>query len=72
MGAMALIVAPMSWAVTSALMRMLPLPPSKIMSSMSQMLAAAVFLALTAAALGEFRNFHPRPSHAERGSRCST
>lgn len=58
-GAMALIVASMSWSVSSALTRKLPLPPSKIMSSGVQMLVGGVFLALTAAALGEFRNFHP-------------
>ncbi len=58
-GAMALIVASMSWSVASALTRKLPLPPSKVMSSGAQMLAGGVFLALTAAALGEFRNFHP-------------
>jgi hypothetical protein len=39
--------------------RKLPLPPSKVMSSGAQMLGGGVFLALTAAALGEFRNFHP-------------
>src|ERR1700688_535395 len=32
-GAMALIIASMSWSVASALMRKLPLPPSKVMSS---------------------------------------
>jgi drug/metabolite transporter (DMT)-like permease len=58
-GALALIVAAMSWSVASALTRKLPLPPSKVMSSGAQMLAGGVFLALTAAALGEFRNFHP-------------
>ncbi|HXW14262.1 MAG TPA: EamA family transporter [Terriglobia bacterium] len=58
-GAVALIVASMSWAVSSVLARLLPLPPSKVMSAGSQMLAGGVFLALTAAALGEFRNFHP-------------
>jgi drug/metabolite transporter (DMT)-like permease len=58
-GAMPLIVASMSWSVSSALTRKLPLPPSKVMSSGAQMLAGGVFLALTAAALGEFRNFHP-------------
>jgi len=58
-GAMALIVAAMSWSVSSALTRKLPLPPSKVMSSGSQMLAGGVLLALTAAMLGEFRNFHP-------------
>ncbi|MBZ5724927.1 MAG: EamA family transporter [Acidobacteriia bacterium] len=58
-GAAALIVASMSWSVSSALTRKLPLPPSKVMSSGAQMLAGGVFLAITAAALGEFRNFRP-------------
>jgi drug/metabolite transporter (DMT)-like permease len=58
-GAVALIVAAIAWSVSSALTRKLPLPSSKVMSSGSQMLAGGVFLALTAAALGEFRNFHP-------------
>ena len=59
MGAVALIFASMSWSVASALTRKLTLPSSKVMSSGAQMLAGGVFLALTAAALGEFRNFHP-------------
>ncbi len=58
-GAIALIVAAISFALSSALSRKLPLPPSKVMSSGAQMLAGGVLLALTAAALGEFRNFHP-------------
>jgi len=58
-GAVALIVASMSWGVSSVLSRLLPLPSSKVMSAGSQMLAGGVLLALTAAALGEFRNFHP-------------
>jgi drug/metabolite transporter (DMT)-like permease len=58
-GTIALIVASMSWSISSVLTRKLPLPPSKAMSSGAQMLAGGVFLALTAAALGEFRNFHP-------------
>jgi drug/metabolite transporter (DMT)-like permease len=58
-GAMALIIASISWSVASALSRKLPLPPSKVMSSGAQMLAGGAFLALAAAALGEFRNFHP-------------
>jgi drug/metabolite transporter (DMT)-like permease len=58
-GALALIVAAMSWSVASALARKLPLPPSKVMSSGAQMLAGGLFLALTAAALGEFPDFHP-------------
>jgi drug/metabolite transporter (DMT)-like permease len=58
-GAAALIIASMSWSAGSVLMRKLPLPPSKVMSSGAQMLIGGVFLALTAATLGEFRNFHP-------------
>jgi drug/metabolite transporter (DMT)-like permease len=58
-GAVALIIASMSFSVSSALARKLPLPPSKVMSSGAQMLAGGVFLVLTAAALGEFRDFHP-------------
>jgi drug/metabolite transporter (DMT)-like permease len=58
-GALALIIASMSWSVAAALMRKLPLPPSKFMSSGAQMLAGGLLLALTAAALGEFRIFHP-------------
>lgn len=58
-GAAALIVAAISWSVSSALTRKLPLPPSKVMSSGIQMLAGGVLLALTAAALGEFRGFRP-------------
>lgn len=58
-GAVALIAAAISWSVSSSLTRKLPLPPSKVMSSGAQMLAGGVFLAVTAAALGEFRGFHP-------------
>jgi drug/metabolite transporter (DMT)-like permease len=65
-GAGALILAAMSWSVASALTRKLPLPPSKVMSSGAQMLAGGVFLAVTAASLGEFRNFHP--SSVSRGA----
>ena len=65
-GAVALIVASMSWSVSSALTRKLPLPSSKVMSSGAQMLAGGVLLTLTAGALGEFRNFHP--STVSRGA----
>ncbi len=65
-GAVALIVASMSWSVASVLTRKLSLPPSKVMSSGAQMLAGGIFLALAAAALGEFRNFHP--SSVSRGA----
>ena len=58
-GAVALVVAAMSWSLASALTRKLPLPDSKVMSSGAQMLAGGILLSLAAAALGEFRNFHP-------------
>jgi drug/metabolite transporter (DMT)-like permease len=58
-GAVALIVASMSWSIASAFARKLPLPTSKVMSSGAQMLAGGVFLALTSGALGEFHSFHP-------------
>jgi drug/metabolite transporter (DMT)-like permease len=58
-GAAALIVASVSWSISSAFSRKLPLPHSKLMSSAVQMLAGGIFLAVVAAALGEIRNFHP-------------
>ena len=58
-GALALMIAAMSWSIASVLTRKVPLPPSKVMSSGAQMLAGGVFLALTAAALGEFHEFDP-------------
>jgi len=58
-GGVALIVAAMSWSIASALTRKLPLPPSKALSSGTQMLAGGVWLAFTSAALGEFQSFHP-------------
>ncbi len=58
-GAVAIIVASISWSVASALTRRLPLPASKVMSSGAQMLAGGVLLFVTAAAFGEFGNFHP-------------
>jgi drug/metabolite transporter (DMT)-like permease len=59
LGAIALIIASIGWAVASSLLRKLPLPASKVVSSASQMLAGGFFLVITAAALGEFHNFHP-------------
>jgi len=58
-GAVALMIASVGWSISSTLTRRLPLPPSKVMSSGVQMLAGGLLLTLTAAALGEFRNFHP-------------
>jgi drug/metabolite transporter (DMT)-like permease len=59
-GAMALIVASMSWSIASALSRKLQLPSSKVVSSAAQMLAGGVLLTVASAALGEFSEFHPR------------
>jgi drug/metabolite transporter (DMT)-like permease len=57
-GAIALVVAAMSWSIASALTRKLALPASKAMSSGAQMLAGGIMLALAAAIFGEFRGFH--------------
>jgi drug/metabolite transporter (DMT)-like permease len=59
-GAVALLVAAISWSMASALSRKLPLPASKPVSSGAQMLCGGVLLTLTAGALGEFRGFHPQ------------
>lgn len=56
-GALALLVAGISWSVAAALTRRLRLPSSKAMSSAAQMLCGGVFLLLTSGALGEFRGF---------------
>jgi drug/metabolite transporter (DMT)-like permease len=58
-GAVALIVASISWSIATVLARKLPLPPSKVMSSGAQMLAGGIMLTFAAAAFGEFHNFHP-------------
>lgn len=57
-GAIALVIAAISWSIASALTRKLPLPASKAMSSGVQMLAGGIFLAVAATAFGEFRGFH--------------
>jgi drug/metabolite transporter (DMT)-like permease len=59
-GAVALLIAALSWSVASVLSRKLPLPASKPVSSAAQMLCGGVLLSLTAGALGEFRGFHPQ------------
>jgi len=57
-GAIALVVAAISWSVAAALTRKLPLPASKPMSSAAQMLSGGVLLTLISGALGEFHEFH--------------
>jgi drug/metabolite transporter (DMT)-like permease len=66
MGALALIIASVSWSVGSALTRKLPLPTSKVMSSGAQMLAGGFLLTIVAGVLGEFHGFHP--SAVSRGA----
>jgi len=58
-GAVALIVAAMSFGVSSALARKLPLPPSKIMSSGAQMLAGGVLLPSQPPHWASCAIFHP-------------
>ena len=58
-GAMALMIASITWSVASIFTRKLPLPASKMMSSGVQMLVGGILLVVVAGALGEFRNFHP-------------
>jgi drug/metabolite transporter (DMT)-like permease len=58
-GGVVLIIASMSWSLSSVLTRKLPLPASKVMSSGAQMLAGGVLLTIAATAFGEFRGFRP-------------
>jgi drug/metabolite transporter (DMT)-like permease len=57
-GAVALVVASISWSVASILTRKLPLPSEKAMSSGAQMLAGGVWLTFTAAVRAELRGFY--------------
>jgi drug/metabolite transporter (DMT)-like permease len=59
-GAVALIIAAMSWSVGVGVTRKLPLRPSKVMSSEHKCSWAVPFWPWTAAVLGEFRGFHPQ------------
>ncbi|MGB9233045.1 MAG: EamA family transporter [Terriglobales bacterium] len=59
-GALALVIAACSWSGAAVLLRKLPLPASKPMSSAAQMLLGGVWLAITSTALGEFRGFDVR------------
>jgi drug/metabolite transporter (DMT)-like permease len=58
-GAIALVVASMSWSLASVLNRKLPLPGSRPLNSGAQMLAGGVLLSVAAATLGEFHSFSP-------------
>ncbi len=56
-GACALIVAAVSWAISSALSKKLHLPSSKAISSGAQMLAGGLMLLVVSATFGELRGF---------------
>jgi len=59
-GAIALLVAAISWSAASILIRKLRLPESKVMSAAAQMVCGGILLALTSLLLGEFRDFSVR------------
>jgi drug/metabolite transporter (DMT)-like permease len=59
LGAAALILSAVFWSVASALSRKLPLPPSKLMSSATQMLTGGTLLFIVSAASGQFHYFYP-------------
>ncbi|MGA9508023.1 MAG: EamA family transporter [Candidatus Sulfotelmatobacter sp.] len=59
-GAIALIVAAISWSAATILSRKFPLPESKVMSSGAQMLVGGVLLILTSTGLREFNGFDVR------------
>jgi drug/metabolite transporter (DMT)-like permease len=58
-GAIALIVASVSWAIATVISRRLALPESKTMSAAAQMLAGGVMLVVCAAVAGQWKEFHP-------------
>ena len=57
-GALAMIVAAVSWSIGSAITRKLPLPANKAMSSGAQMLVGGVLLTFIALVLGEYHGLH--------------
>ena len=56
-GAMALLVAALSWSLSTVLTRKLPLPESKPMSAAAQMVSGGIQLTVLAAVTGELRGF---------------
>src|SRR5690348_1081093 len=59
LGAVALIVGAIAWAVAAVFARTQPLPDSKFLSSGAQMLVGGAMLAIASFALGESGDFHP-------------
>ena len=64
-GAIALIIAAISWSLGSALTRKLDLPQSKAMSAGAQMFAGGMMLTIAASARGEWPRFHAAAVSAE-------
>lgn len=58
-GALALLIASITWSIASALPRLMPLPESKMVSSAMQMLIGGVMLLAASGVAGEFSRFHP-------------
>lgn len=56
-GAIALVVAAVSWSIAAVLSRKLRLPESKVMSSGAQMMSGGFMLIVAAGLFGEFRGF---------------
>lgn len=59
LGAVALIIGAIAWAIAAVFARTQPLPESKFLSSGAQMLVGGVMLMIASFALGEFHDFHP-------------
>ena len=59
LAATALVLAALSWSAASILMRLLPLPQSKVMSAGTQMLAGGVLLTVASVIFGQERGFDP-------------
>lgn len=59
LGAVALIVGAIAWAVAAVIARTQPLPASKFLSSGAQMLVGGVMLGVASFAFGELKAFHP-------------
>jgi drug/metabolite transporter (DMT)-like permease len=59
-GALALLVASITWSIASALQKSMPVPESKVVGSAMQMFIGGLMLIAASAVAGEFSRFHPR------------
>jgi drug/metabolite transporter (DMT)-like permease len=58
-GALALLVAAVTWSIASVLPKLMPVPESKTVSSAMQMFIGGIMLLAVAGGAGEFARFHP-------------